>query len=198
MYKVRSNLSGQIIINNETVWQIWEDQVNTTNSIKSVNQLSHSLSNQVIWGPVIRDGRALTDLGSGVGQRITLFWSNMAYLTGLGSGRVQCTAGAVLTMTAPWQVYLRWVCLMYTRPLFILVLFPHYLFPIRRLFHFILVPFPWFYLLPPFYHSPSSSSLFSLTELNVLISSLFTPITLPMTVTTTHYLPTICSQDFYI
>lgn len=69
------------------------------------------------------DGRGLTVLGSGVGQRRSPLWSNMAYLTGLGSGRVQSTAGAALTMTALWQVYLRWSCLMYARPLFFLPLF---------------------------------------------------------------------------
>lgn len=63
-------------------------------------------------------GEVLTDLGSGVGHRKTPFWSDMAYLTGLGSGGVQSTAGAPLTMTAIWQVCLRWTCLMFAPPLF--------------------------------------------------------------------------------
>lgn len=116
------------------------NHVNTIKSIQIVNQHWHNRSTHVIWGPVIWDGRVLTDLGSGAGQRKTPFWSNMAYLTGLGSGRVQSTAGAALTMTALWQVYLRWSCLMYAHPLFSLHCFPHYLFPIRHIDHSFPIP----------------------------------------------------------
>lgn len=76
---------------------------------------------EALWS---EDGRGLTDLGSGVGQRKTPFWSNMAYLTGLGSGGVQSTAGAPLTMTALWQVHLRWSCLMFAPPLFFFPAYP--------------------------------------------------------------------------
>ena len=93
----------------------------------------------------------LTDLGSGVGQGRSPLWSNMAHLTGLGSGRVQSTAGAALTMTALWQVDLRWGCLMCARPTFCLsAVFPIRSFPIRRRCHSIpvsLVLFAFFSLL---------------------------------------------------
>lgn len=52
------------------------------------------------------------------GREKPLVWYNVAHLTGLGSGRVQCAAGAALTMTAPWQVYLRRGCLMFAPPWF--------------------------------------------------------------------------------
>lgn len=72
----------------------------------------------------------------------------MACLTGLGSGRVQSTAGAALTMTALWQVYLRWSCLMYAHPLLLSPVLSH-----PPSLSFIMPSFPVSFLSPPC-HSP--------------------------------------------
>lgn len=137
----------------------------------------------------------LTDLGSGVGQRRSPLWSNMAYLTGLGSGRVQSTAGVALTMTALWQVYLRWSCLMYARPPFSplslppsavsTTLFPSH-FPCFICFHFSITALPSYscafcsfslLLAPSFSASPS-------------------PYLCQWLPPSTHYLLSICSHVF--
>ncbi len=83
------------------------DHVNTTNYIESVNQYLLGCSVHAIWGRVIWNGRALTDLGSGVGQRRAPLWSNMAYLTGLGSGRVQSTAALHINLACRGQCWLK-------------------------------------------------------------------------------------------
>lgn len=157
--------------------------------IRWTNQQSHSRSTCVIWSPVIWDGRVVTHLGTGVGQRRTPFWSNTAYLTGLGSGRVQCTAGAALTMTAPWQVYSRRVCLMCARPQFIL----YTVFPPFSISHAPSLPR---HSLPINFHPsitpPAFSFLLSLPALNILIFSPFTPVSLPMSPQPITWYPFAC------
>lgn len=113
----------------------------------------------------------------------------MAYLTGLGSGRVQSTAGAALTMTAPWQVYLRWSCLMCAHPL---LLFPPFA-PIHHLHHSFIIPSSPGLFLSPLCHSPLPwlLRLLPFSHLIISLSAL-----LSVGLTETYYLLSVCSQAF--
>lgn len=108
---------------------------------------------------------------------------------GLGSGRVQSTAGAALTMTALWQVYLRWSCLMCAHPLLLAPPFS----PIHHLYYSYIIPsFPVLFLSPPC-HSPLPW-LLCLLPFSLLIISL--SVLLSLGLTATYYLLSVCSQAF--
>lgn len=176
------------------LWQIWESCKHNKKPPECESKLNEPTHG--IWGPVIWDGRALTDLGSGVGQRRTPFWSNMAYLTGLGWGRVQSTAWAALTMTALWQVYLRWSCLMYAHHLLALCspwTLSHP--PSLPLLYRPISPCFISFTFPSLSSPPATMSVLFFT-FQSLFASLSTPISLPMTLTAAYYLQSISQQSF--